>query len=105
MGPDREALVNIITSGNTFLKSDQVGMLMSKYMKSAFEQVKLTHHTSHLTHHTSHIAHHTLQITHHTSHPIPFAAQVKLVTQCMFRIVDQSARKSLIAMMSPEAQA
>ena len=68
MGADREALVNIITSGNTFLKSEQVGMLMTKYMKSAREQVQL-------------------------------------VSQCMFRIVDSSARKSLVGMMSPEAQA
>jgi hypothetical protein len=67
-GTDREALVNTITSGNTFLKSEQVGVLMTKYMKSAYEQVKL-------------------------------------VTQCMFRIVDQAARKSLVAMLSPEALA
>ena len=47
---------------------DQVGLLMTKYMKSAPEQVKL-------------------------------------VTQCMFRIVDQEARKKLVAMLSPDAQA
>ncbi len=98
LGADREALVNIITSGNTFLKSEQVGMLMTKYMKSAYEQVML-----HVTRHTSHVTHHTSHVTHHTSH-ITITLQVKLVTQCMFRIVDQSARKTLIGMMSPEAQ-
>jgi hypothetical protein len=76
MSADREALVNIITSGNTFLKSEQVGLLMTKYMKSAYEQVELgmshvTRHTSHVTRHTSHVTRHTSHVTRHTSHVTP----------------------------------
>jgi Ran GTPase-activating protein (RanGAP) involved in mRNA processing and transport len=40
-GSDREALIFMITSGNTFMQSDQVASLFQKYMKTPQEQVQL----------------------------------------------------------------
>jgi Ran GTPase-activating protein (RanGAP) involved in mRNA processing and transport len=40
-GSDREALIFMITSGGTFMKSEQVASLFQKYMKTPQEQVQL----------------------------------------------------------------
>lgn len=63
-----------------------MGILMTKYMKSAHEQVKLVTQVN------------------KRAVIVSSSADASLSMQCMFRIVDQTARKSLIAMLSPEAQ-